>query len=61
MLGWLSSGFWFLPLTVNIFISTSTQIESAELNSSSIHLAIARHTDSFLLVKDPTLVTSGSS
>ena len=59
MLGWLSTGFWFFSLTIHILISRSIEVESAELNSSTIHLAVTRHTNSFLLIKNPALITGG--
>jgi hypothetical protein len=57
MLGWLSASLWFLSLTINIVITRPIEIESTKLNSSSVHLTITRHTDSFLLIENTTLVT----
>lgn len=61
MLGWLSTGFWFLSLTINILISSSIQVESAKLDSSSVHFAVAGHTDGLFLIKNTTLVAGSSS
>jgi hypothetical protein len=61
MLGWLSTSLWFFSLTINILISSSIQIESAKLNRSSIHLTVAGHSDSLLLIKNTALVAGSSS
>ena len=61
MLGWLSTSLWLLSLTINVFISSSIEAESTKLDSSSINLTVAGHSDSLLLIKNPTLVTRSSS
>lgn len=51
----LRSSLWLLALSVNVLIAT-IEAECSELDSCAIHLAVARHTDSLLLVQDSSLV-----
>lgn len=50
----LSTSLWFLTLAINVLV-TVIQAESPELNSSSIHLAVAWHTNSLFLVQNSSL------
>lgn len=51
---WLGSGLWLLTLAVDILFSF-IQVESSKLDGSSIHLAVAGHTDSLFLVQHSSL------
>jgi hypothetical protein len=52
----LGTSLCFLAVTIDIFISRTIQVESAELNCSPINLPISRHTNGFLLIKNTALV-----
>jgi hypothetical protein len=55
--GWrLGSGLRLLSLTINVFILV--QAESSELNGSTVDFTVAGHSNSFLLVKDTSLVVA---
>jgi hypothetical protein len=53
----LSSSFRLLAITIDVLFSCAIDTKGTELHSGPIHFSIARHTNSLLLIKNPTLIT----
>lgn len=55
----LGASLCVFALAIDILLA-SVQVKCTKLDSSTVNLAVARHADSFFLVKDSSLVAWGS-
>jgi hypothetical protein len=59
MLRGLSSSFRLLTIAIYVLFACAIETKGTELHSSSVDFSVARHTNSLLLIEDPTLIAWG--